>query len=243
MTSGDNDLTSFGINRKKVGDNTVGSWNAHFWEKYPNHCYAFGLWCSDGYHRTSSIGLTSVDLPLIQEFREFLLAEFPEERLRLRIYHPIGNRPDEKAFRELCGEIVMYPMRKCSQVAMQLYVNSRPLLRMIQKSRREVDQIKEPESVIAYFAGRFDGDGSIDSNGRSYCRIVYGNEIEAQKDQQLLEKIGIKNASVYEYRAASEWCLYIPRGQTASFMKLISRYQTGPKNVYSNPVETSSTFF
>ena len=227
-------------NRKNIVGNTVGSWSTHFWKKYPHHCYAFGLWCADGYHRTSSIGLTSVNAQFIKRFREFLLGEFPASRLRLRIYYLHGLCPDAEAFREYSDIVVMYPMRKCKQIAMQLYVNSRPLLRMIQLSRREVWRMKDKDAIGAYFAGRFDGDGSIDSDNRKYCRIVYSNEIEANQDRKLIAKIGISNASVYDYKAAGEWCLYIPRRDAEKFQKIINQFRTGSRNVYSNPVETPS---
>ena len=233
-----NDLPASDYIRERVAGNTVGSWSTHFWKKYPQHCYAFGLWCADGYHRTSSIGLTSVNAQFIKRFREFLLGEFPVSRLRLRIYYPHGERPDEKAFREYSDIVVMYPMRKCKQIAMQLYVNSRPLLRMIQQSRREVWCMTDSNAIGAYFAGRFDGDGSIDSDNRKYCRIVYSNQREAEFDRELIAKIGISNASVYDYRAAGEWCLYVPRSDAGKFLKIINQFRTGSRNVYSNPVET-----
>ena len=228
-----------GTNRKNIVGNTVGSWSTHFWKKYPQHCYAFGLWCADGYHQTSSIGLTSVNAQFIKRFREFLLGEFPASRLRLRIYYPHGLRPDAETFRGFSDIVVMYPMRKCKQIALQLYVNSRPLLRLMQRSREEVLKMEEKDAIAAYFAGRFDGDGSIASDGRKYCRIVYGGEAEAKRDQTLLAKIGIPNASVYHYRRAGEWCLYIPRSNSEKFTALINQFRTGSRNVYSNPVETS----
>ncbi len=231
------------INQEKVAGNTVGSWSTHFWKKYPQHCYAFGLWCADGYHRTSSIGLTSVNAQFIKRFREFLLGEFPASRLRLRIYYPHGKRPDAESFREYSDIVVMYPMRKCKQIALQLYVNSRPLLRMIQKSRREVWRMTDKDAIGAYFAGRFDGDGSIDADNRRYCRIVYSNEAEAGHDRKLIAKIGISNASVYDYKVAGEWCLYIPRSDAEKFQKIINQFRTGSRNVYSNPVETERLQF
>ena len=127
-----------GTFRKNVVGNTVGNWNLHFWEKYKDDCYAFGLWCADGYHRSSSIGITNVDVRLVEKFREFLLKEFPESRLRLRMNHPYGIEPDIKLFQHLSTNIVSYPMRKSAQIALQLYVNSRPLLRLIQISRKNV---------------------------------------------------------------------------------------------------------
>ena len=96
----------------------------------------------------------------------------------------------------------------------------------------------DSNAIGAYFAGRFDGDGSIDSDNRKYCRIVYSNQREAEFDRELIAKIGISNASVYDYRAAGEWCLYVPRSDAGKFLKIINQFRTGSRNVYSNPVET-----
>lgn len=243
MISGSNDLSSFGIYRKKVGDNTVGNWNVHFWEKYKNDCYAFGLWCADGYHRSSSIGITNVDARLVERFREFLLKDFSESRLRLRIYHPHGMQPDKNLFRHLSTNIVSYPMRKSAQIAMQLYVNSRPLLRLMQQSRKNVIQMRDRDQIEAYFAGRFDGDGSVNTDGKTYCRVAYSGEQEAKVDQQLLAKIGYENTSVYHYRRAREHILYISKNIAQSFVGAISRYSiTTPEMHVPVPVETFPPF-
>ena len=191
--------------------NTVGNWNVHFWEKYPDDCYAFGLWCADGYHRSSSIGITNIDTRLVGKFREFLLKDFSESRLRLRIYHPHGVQVDMSSFQHLSANIVSYPMRKSAHVALQLYLNSRPLLRLMQMSRKNVELMANREQVAAYFAGRFDGDGSVNADAKTYCRIAYSSREEAEIDRGLLKKIGIEPASVYHYRHAQEYCLYVSK--------------------------------
>lgn len=53
--------------------------------------YAFGLWCADGYWWGSSIGITNVNPELVIRFAVFLRRFVPEERLKLRVYHPIGE--------------------------------------------------------------------------------------------------------------------------------------------------------
>ena len=226
--------------RKEMTGNTVGNWNAYFWEKYPNDCYAFGLWCADEYHRSSSIGVTNVDIRLVEKFREFLLKEFPESRLRLRMYHPHHVEPDQNLFRHLCADIVSYPMRKSAQIALQLYVNSRPLLRLIQSSRKNVEHMKDREQIAAYFAGRFDGDGSVNADGKTYCRIAYSTRGEAELDKKLLKKLGYENSSVYHYERAQEYCLYVSKNVARSFIDTISRYSiTTPEIRIPIPVETS----
>ncbi len=48
--------------------NPVGRTNTTFSIfKDKRNIYIFGLWCADGYYRSSSIGLTSVDEVLIKE--------------------------------------------------------------------------------------------------------------------------------------------------------------------------------
>jgi len=243
MNTGDLDLTLSDTRWRKELDNTVGNWNVHFWEKYKDDCYAFGLWCADGYHRSSSIGITNIDIRLVEKFREFLLKEFPEQRLRLRMYHPQGIKPELSEFQHLSTDIVSYPMRKSAQVAMQLYVNSRPLLRLIQMSRKNVGLMDDREQIAAYFAGRFDGDGSVSADGKTYCRIAYSTEAEARTDQGLLAKIGCEKTSVYHYRRAQEYVLYISKNIAQSFVGLISRYATTtPEMHVPVPVETFPPF-
>ena len=209
--------------------------------EYPKHCYAFGLWCADGYHRSSSIGITNVDMRLVKKFREFLVELFPPDRLRLRVYHPRHIIPDVEMFLEISEQIVSYPMRKCRQCAMQLYVNCRPLLRMMQRSRANVSEMTAREQVVAYFAGRFDGDGSVNADGKTYCRIVYTTESEARIDQKLLAKIGFEKTSVYEYKAAHAYVLYVSKTIAQEFITEISRYSISTPNIRTLlPVETSS---
>lgn len=240
MVAGINDLI-LSESRKKAQGNTVGNWNVHFWEKYPDDCYAFGLWCADGYHRSSSIGITNIDVRLVERFREFLLKDFPKSRLRLRIYHSHGIQPDKNVFRHLSTTIVSYPMRKSARVALQLYLNSRPLLRLMRMSRKNVALMSNREQVAAYFAGRFDGDGSVNADAKTYCRIAYSTKEEAEIDQKLLAKIGIDISSVYHYRHAQEYCLYVSKNIAQSFIGLISRYATTtPEMHVPIPVETSS---
>jgi hypothetical protein len=232
--------SSSGNLQEKASGNTVGNWNVHFWEKYREDCYAFGLWCADGYHRSSSIGITNIDIRLVEKFRGFLLKEFPEQRLRLRMYHPKSNEPDISLFWHLSRTIVSYPMRKSAHIAMQLYVNSRPLLRLIQMSRKNVGLMDDREQIAAYFAGRFDGDGSVSADGKTYCRIAYSTAEEAEIDQRLLAKIGYENTSVYHYRHAQEYCLYVSKNIARSFIGTISRYAiTTPEMHIPIPVETS----
>jgi len=93
-----------------MGD-TVGKTDTTFCDlKNVSNAYAFGLWCADGYHRTSSIGLTNVNEGLIDNFRQFLQRYFPKERIKMRIYSR-GESPNH------------YYLKKATQPAYQLYVS------------------------------------------------------------------------------------------------------------------------
>lgn len=74
---------------------------------------------------------------------------------------------------------------------------------------------------MAYFAGRFDGDGSVDKNLRSDCRIVYASKQEAELDQELLTKIGIRQTRIYYYKTAKTFCLYVSRYEAKKFLDKI----------------------
>ena len=102
-----------------------------------------------------------------------------------------------------------------------LFVNSRPLLREFRSTRDRIKNLKDAGIISAYFAGRFDGDGSIDKNLRNDCRIVYGKKEEVEIDKKLLKKIGINKAKIYYYKTARSFCLYISRYQVKDFLERI----------------------
>src|SRR5437899_2307058 len=115
--------------------NTVGNSNAEFCNFYSNplHAYILGLWCSDGYHRTSSIGLSNVNPRLIQEFVNFLRNFFPPERLRLKVYR--NSRISSEMVGFGIANIRTLYSAKARQIAYQAYVNSRPLLAEFNKAK------------------------------------------------------------------------------------------------------------
>ena len=77
------------------------------------------------------------------------------------------------------------------------------------------------ELLGAFFAGRFDGDGSIDANLKRDCRIVYGNYSEAFIDQQILSSF---RTSIYYYRKAGTYCLYVSMKSTGDFVETIKPF-------------------
>lgn len=102
-----------------------------------------------------------------------------------------------------------------------LFVNSRPLLREFISAKKNLKKLKKMNVVKAYLAGRFDGDGSIDKNLRSDCRIVYGREDEANIDKEFFRRIGISQIKIYYYKSAKTFCLYISRFEVKKFLESI----------------------
>jgi intein/homing endonuclease len=117
-----------------------------------------------------------------------------------------------------------FPAERIKYNRNHLFVNSRPLLREFFSAKNEIDKLKDLSIIRAYLAGRFDGDGSIDKNLRNDCRIVYGRKGEAEKDKELLKRIGIGNTKLYYYRTAKTFCLYVSRYKAKSFLENIKPY-------------------
>lgn len=185
--------------------NAVGSANADFWNLATvNDAYIIGLWCADGYHRTSSVGISTVTYDYVEKFKEFFLGMFPIERIKMRIYDPDNYKRRQRAY--------------------HLYVNSRPLLRKFKEIKQNPLVYIHKSDIVPYFAGRFDGDGSVARDFYSDCRIVYGTEQEARDDKKLLEDNGFTQSKIYRYTAAHTWCLYISRLETKQFLSLLYPY-------------------
>lgn len=209
--------------------NTVGSTSANFCNFFSQekNSYILGLWCADKYFWSSSVGISNSDPALVKKFITFFRRYFSKDRLRLRIYCPPGcsNEIDCKVLDEVeRTHIKKYEAKKASQVGYHLYVNSRPLLRDFVAAERKLREIKQPKTINPYFAGRFDGDGSINKDLRSDCRIVYSNEEKARIDEKLVSRIGIKKKKVYNYKSANTFCLYIYRSEAPKFFGCMSPF-------------------
>ena len=125
-------------------------------------------------------------------------------------------------FREFLKE--HFPDERIKFNRSHLFVNSRPLLREFMAAKQNLENLRKVEVIRAYFAGRFDGDGSIDKNLRNDCRIVYGRKSEAETDKELLKRIGICNTKIYYYKTAKTFCLYISRYEAKRFLENIKSY-------------------
>ena len=130
----------------------------------------------------------------------------------------------EKSILEVVEEAKKCLSEKATKANYHFYVNSRPLLIDFISARRNLKNLKNPDIIKAYFAGRYDGDGSVNRDLRSDCRIVYGRKKEAKLDKELLKKIGISRTNIYYYKSANTFCLYIYRDQTSRFLKSILPY-------------------
>ncbi|MBI4994795.1 LAGLIDADG family homing endonuclease [Candidatus Peregrinibacteria bacterium] len=201
--------------------------NAPFYNlfKSPFEAYILGLWCADGYHRTSSIGISTTNERILSTFYAFLKNLFAINRLKLKLYYPeVSSTEGEYKWRKRVGKIFRNISRKATSLAYHLYVDCRPLLRSFQDSRTRVNTITKPALIAAYFAGRFDGDGSIALNKKNDCRIVYSNFNEVMIDKKLLERLGIVYTSIYHYKKAKTFCLYIHTGETRNFISRIKKF-------------------
>ena len=185
----------------------MGSVNTDFCDLFRSDAstaYAIGLWCADGYHRTSSIGLSNTDQDLIEKFSQFLLRAFPKERLKLRLYYP------DNALRRT--------------TAYHVYVNCRPLLRKFRELKENPAIFITVDLIWPYLAGRFDGDGSVAGDFHRDCRIVYGAAKEAENDAAFLKLLGFQKMKIYHYKAARTFCLYVSRYEADTFLNGIYPY-------------------
>lgn len=208
-------------------DNTVGSMNAPFCNFFesPKNSYILGLWCADGYHRTSSIGISTIDTEIVKRFYNFLSTFFSKERIKLKLYYPfVSSTEGESEWMEKVGKIFRNFSSKATALAHHLYVDSRPLLRSFREARSLLKVMDDEEIIAAYFAGRFDGDGSLSVDNVSDCRIVYTTFEEAKLDKELLERLSIFDSNIYHYKKAKTFCLYVYKNNVPNFLSKIQKY-------------------
>lgn len=196
--------------------------------------YILGLWRADGYHRSSSIGLSNTDIGLIREFSGYLVRRFPKERLRLRIYIPASIEKSNVDNIGITDKISYCFVRKAKQVSYHLYVNSRPLLREFRESRKNLTDM-ESEFVIPYIAGRFDGDGSVGKDIKRDFRIAYTTKPEAETDKSLLKKVCPYQIKVYSYRKAKTFVLYCSRIDSSKLAKDLVLYSIKLQRLFGLP--------
>ena len=181
-----------------------------------NDAYILGLWGADRYLRTSSIDLSNTNPKLLFRFANFLISRFTEDRIRIRSY-------SSSVYPELQKFKISYCKGSKNKLpAFHVYVNSRPLVREFTQSLSQ-RKLLFGDNVYAYFAGRFDGDGSVSGK---HLRIVYGDIGDLNADRELLQDI---KTSVYEYSSAGTYCLYFSRRTVKMFIERISLYSISGK--------------
>lgn len=163
--------------------------------------YILGLWLADGYWRSSSIGLTSVNPLLIKRFKKFLKREAPNSLIKERIYEV--NKGDKR-----------------KQTAVQVYVNNRPLTRLFMALKTGKLDIPH-RFLLAYLAGRIDGDGCYDTQYRSGIRIAYSSKKDALRDRSLF---GSANVSLYHYLSAGTYVLYLRKSYRDKILKELEKF-------------------
>lgn len=173
--------------------------------------YILGLWLADGYWWSSSVGISSTSKIILSRFEKFLRKVCPTHPIKEHIYKPGKGQ-------------------KRRLVAKHLYVNCRPLTRYFMSWKSKEKLVIPVKFLPAYFAGRIDGDGHVDKKHRTGVRIVYGTKIDALRDFLLLEKLGEKPASLYEYKAAKTWVLYFRRNFLRKVTPKIAKYSFKFKN-------------
>jgi hypothetical protein len=196
--------------------------------------YILGLWCADGYHRSSSIGLSNTDVGLIRRFSKHLLKKFPKERLRLRSYIPVSLEKSKIDNFGIVDKVSCCSVRKAKQISYHLYVNSRPLLREFRENRNNLANM-ESEFVIPYIAGRFDGDGSVGKDIKRDFRITYTSKPEAETDKSLLERIRPYQLKVYRYQKANVYVLYCSRIDSSKLAKDLFLYSIKLQRLFDLP--------
>ncbi len=180
--------------------------------------YFLGLWLADGYWWSSSVGLSSTNDQFIKGFKNFLRELCPTHNIKERIYEPNGNK------------------RKLT--AKHVYVNSRPLTRLFM-SYKHKQKLEVPNAFLpAYFAGRIDGDGHVDTKHRTGIRIVYSDKKDAVRDLNLLKRLQEEPASLYRYQKANTWVLYFRKNFLRKIQPKIAMFAFKLKDFC--PVETSA---
>lgn len=183
------------------------------------------------------MGVSNTDWRLVKWTADFLAKVCSPDRVRWRVYLPMGTEMPVM-LKSLGQSYVIRPGRKAKQVAYHVYVNHRPYLRQVRQWVEEIDQWPK-WAIWPYFAGRFDGDGSVAASGRWGARIAYGSCEEAAEDQVLLARFPHIEARVYWFRAAGMSVLYVLRKDTPAFLDAIRPFSVKLSGEL-DPVETDS---
>lgn len=167
--------------------------------------YILGLWLADGYWSSSSVGLSSINPFLLDKFRKFFNRVSPDHPIKERLYKP------------KLGE-------KRKHTAVHLYINSRVLTREFIKWKQNIPLPIPSNFIPAYLAGRIDGDGHVDRKYRTGIRIAYSSKEDASRDLGMFNKLGENPASLYHYKAANTWVLYLRKKFLSQITPSLQKY-------------------
>ncbi len=79
-------------------------------------------------------------------------------------------------------------------ISNEVYFTRLPARRFLENMFKNRSQLKR-ENLLAYFAGRLDGDGTVDSKNSILCYYYGLNEIEQLKtDEKILKNLGYKTS-------------------------------------------------
>ena len=192
--------------------------------------YILGLWSADGYLRSSSFGLTSIYPILIDRFRAFLRLYFDNSRIKVRKYLPMKDFYQY----DFAKNPKVYLLKKAKHPAYQIYVNCRPFIRPF--FNEDLQKRSVLQNTQAYFAGRFDGDGSVSKNLKNDFRIAYTTFEDAQRDQKYVNILSSTiTSSIYHYEHAKTFVLYIHTDASHEFLRLIEPYSAKAQKLLVAP--------
>jgi hypothetical protein len=116
-----------------------------------------------------------------------------------------------------------FPERNIKYGKHCVYINMRSLVRIFMKFKSG-DLIVPREFILAYLAGRIDGDGHVDRKHRSGIRIAYGSEFDAKRDESLLLAYQSNSVSLYRYKTARTWVIYLRKNFLQDILSKLSLY-------------------
>ncbi|OGD09080.1 hypothetical protein A2397_00785 [Candidatus Amesbacteria bacterium RIFOXYB1_FULL_44_23] len=116
-----------------------------------------------------------------------------------------------------------FPERTIKHGKYCVYINMRALVRIFMKFKSG-DLVIPKKFIPAYFAGRIDGDGHVDRKHRSGIRIAYGDEFDARRDESLLLAYQENSVSVYRYKTARTWVIYLRKNFLQAILPKLSLY-------------------
>ncbi len=136
-------------------------------------CWIAGLWAADkGNFAKGVVAINNKNIDILENFREMSLRNFDIEisKFRQRKIQGYGT-------------------------SNEVYFTRLPARRFIENLVENRERLSRME-ILAFLAGRFDGDGTVSKTGSSLC-IYYGNKEkgELKKDERMIKGLGFRTSS------------------------------------------------